>query len=55
MYKESEYPLSLQFILYKYHTLSLQNVKAIVQNNEVWVKNFLLCLLTLMEFYFKWS
>ena len=38
MYKESECPLSPQFIQYKYHTLSTQNVKAetaIAQNNEV--------------------
>ena len=35
-------PLSLQFIQYKCHTLSIQKFKAgsaIAQNNEVWAEN----------------
>ena len=57
MYKESECPLSPQFIQYKYHTLSTQNVKAgtaIAQNNEVWAENIFLCWIPSMEFCFKW-
>ena len=56
MYKESECPLSPQFIQYKCHTLSTQNVNAgtaIAQYNEVWAENIFLCCIPFMEFYFK--
>ena len=55
--KKVNAPLSPQFIQYKYHTLSTQNVKAgtaIAQNNEVWAENIFLCWIPSMEFCFKW-
>ena len=54
---KKECPLSPQFIQYKYHTLSTQNVKAgtaIAQNNEIWAENIFLCWIPSMEFCFKW-